>query len=167
MCINFSALLLWLQWHSNTIIWLLQCIFSHHHLYTYNCNKTTNHSISIHCCIVTSCTYYITLWLKTHYSIHNKIMSIQTNISQHQQCTGPEEPSSGRRINFSQSYEPVTSNPKWGSLLHTTYKFLMLMYFLSNWSVNPLLFVHYMYALDLFLSNKIHEDFSPLGCDAA
>jgi len=41
------------------------------------------------------------------------------------------------------------------------------MYFLSNGSVNPLLFVHYMYAFDLFLSNEIHEDFSPLGCDAA
>jgi hypothetical protein len=37
--------------------------------------KPQHHSISIHRCIATSCTYYITLWLKTHHSIHNKIQS--------------------------------------------------------------------------------------------
>jgi len=37
--------------------------------------KPQHHSISIHCCIAISCTYYITLWLKTHHSIHNKIKS--------------------------------------------------------------------------------------------
>jgi len=37
--------------------------------------KPQHHSISIHCCIATSCTYYVTLWLKTHYSINNKIKS--------------------------------------------------------------------------------------------
>ena len=41
------------------------------------------------------------------------------------------------------------------------------MYFLPNGSIKPLLFVHYTYAFDLFLSNKIHEDFSLLECDVA
>jgi len=50
--------------------------FSHITISTFiTATKPHHHSISIHCCIATSRTYYITLSLKTHHSIHNKIKS--------------------------------------------------------------------------------------------
>jgi hypothetical protein len=127
-----------------------------------------HHATSVHCCIAPSCIVSHYTSLKTHHSIHNKInsgtnqhISLPYNVLALNSHLQGEGLISVKVMNLSY---PTPNEAACYTLLEHS---LMLMYFLPNGSINPLLFVHYTYAFDLFLSNKTHEDFSFLGCDSA